>query len=138
MNTKTRAVLVLATSVASVVAGAGLALANSSGGVTLTADSTHYVGTYRYSCALSGLPSWQTGVCTTGTLHTWNGDSAHLNMKDEGYGWTRIAHANSNSSVNVNGGVYDGAARYVTLMSLQLCHEHTYSADKCVQQAYNK
>lgn len=140
MFRKTTAAIIAAAVV--MVISAASAWAASSGSVSLSIDSTSYVGTYVYDCSIPAAGG-RLGVCTSGTLSVWDGNNAHLNMNTEGYGWTQIARVTTSSSTgsnsaSVNMGVWDPAATSVSHMQLQLCHERPILWDNCTGGTYDK
>ncbi|GAA1973985.1 hypothetical protein GCM10009817_12700 [Terrabacter lapilli] len=141
MRKKSRAAAVGTTAVASILLGAGLAMAATSGTFNLAVSGASASGSYYYDVHPSGTSYTGTGIQYVGTLRntgTTDAQSAYFYAQVEGYGYSQLAKAAPRTNASFNRVLYDGAARYVRYSKAQVCRDRTVLGQSCQVGTYNR
>ena len=128
-----------AAATASILLGAGLAMAASTGPFSLAVSGASASGTYKYNVKPSGTYPG-TGIQYSGTLKntgTTDNQDAYFYAQVEGYGYTTLAHATPRTNANINRVVYDPQALYVRHSKAQVCRDRSVLGQSCQVGTYN-
>lgn len=111
-------------------AGAGAALAATSGSIEVSTDGAHVTkGTYNFKSAGCkwGGNAWDGYVAGTFSVDT---PTDHLNGKVDGYGWTKLVQADSKRDYAFSTCLSGRDVLLHDSIALQACREHWWS-DEC-------
>jgi hypothetical protein len=140
MRVGKRAVTVAGVAGLSVLLGASVAMAASSGAVTLSVSGARIEGGhYQYNVKPAGTYAG-TGIYYTGTLNnygTTDAQSAYFYARVEGYGWAQLAKAAPRAKAAFNRVVYDPQALYVRHSQAQVCRDRFIIGQACLVGTYN-